>query len=88
MWTDDLQVHGLKMFDCHADSQEVSRCHIRGESENPLHAGKKHRSEGSTLALKSRYHQKSQTRVSVVPQNDLCPPNIFLKKRRIIYVTG
>ena len=28
-----------------------------------------------------RHHQKSKTGVSVVPQKDLCPPKIFLKKQ-------
>ena len=39
-----------KRLGCYAGSQEVSRCCIRGESED--HTGEKHTSEGSTLVLK------------------------------------
>ena len=34
-----VQVSGSKWLSGHADHQEVSRCHTKGESEESLHAG-------------------------------------------------
>ena len=47
-----MQVCGSKQYDSHAGCQEVSRCCIRGESEESIAC--RRRSTQATLALKPR----------------------------------
>ena len=68
LWT-RLQVHGSKWLSCQADPYTVSRCHIRGESEE-YRAGKR--------MCKPEIHPVFETQ----NKKALSPPKKFNKKER------
>ena len=62
----------------HLCSQQVSRCHTRGEFED--HTGEKACRNHSGLESQGRRHQKSKTGVSMTPQKELVSFKVLKKK--------
>ena len=69
-----LKECGSKWLGCHAGYQEVSRCHTRGESEEPIVKHVRERFHPG-FETQRRYHQNWWPH-----EKNWCPPNIFSKK--------